>query len=112
MAPTTMVDQKTLTTLQGRSIKRDGYPLKISEMLSILPAVRYIERTSTHNKENIDKTKAAIKKAFNMQIDNKGFSMVEVLTVCPTYGAKSVKDAYRRIEEEIIKFYPLGVLKG
>lgn len=112
MAPTTMINQRTATTLRGRKVERDGYPLKISEMLSVLPAVTYIERTSMHNRENLEKTKDAVKKAFNIQIEGKGFSMVEVISVCPTYGAKSLKEAYRKIEEEIIKFYPLGVLKG
>ncbi len=111
MAPTTMINQKTATSLRGRRVERDGFPLKISEMLSILPGVKYIERTSIHNQDNIRKTKEAIKKAFNIQIQNKGFSMVEVISACPIYGAKSIKDAYKKIEEEIIKFYPLGVLK-
>ena len=111
MAPTTMINQRTATSMRGRSIKRDGYPLKISEMISMLPSVRYIERTSTHTAAYIKRTKEAIKKAFSIQIENKGFSMVEVITVCPTYGAKSVKEAYRKIEDEIIKFYPLGILK-
>ena len=111
MAPTTMINQKTATSLRGRKLERDGFPLKISEMLSVLPGVKYIERTSIHNQDNIRKTKEAIKKAFNIQIENRGFSMVEVISACPIYGAKSIKDAYKKIEEEIIKFYPLGVLK-
>lgn len=111
MAPTTMLGQKTATTAKGRDVKRDGFPLKILEMIALLPGSKYIERVSTHTREHLDRTRAAIRKAFCMQIENKGFSMVEVLTVCPTYGEKPLKEAYRKIEEEVIKFYPLGILK-
>ena len=111
LAPTTMIGEKTTTTMQGRSVARDGFPLKIAEMISILPGVKYVERTSTNNKTNVEKTKDAIKKAFKMQINKKGFSMVEVVTICSTYGADSIKAAYQKIENEITKFYPLGVLK-
>jgi len=111
MAPTTMVGQKTATTQKGRKPERDGFPLKISEMLSVLPGVKYVERTALHNKPGVDKTRQALKKAFMMQMDNKGFSMVEVISACPTYGAKTIKEAYKKIDEEITKYYPLGVLK-
>lgn len=111
LAPTTMIGQKTATTLQGRDVKRDGFPLRISEMISILPGVTYMERVAIHNKAGMDNTRAAIKKAFEVQIQRKGFSMVEVITICPTYGAESIKDAYKKIENEITGFYPLGVLK-
>jgi len=112
MAPTTMIGQRTATSLKGRNVLRDGYPLKISEMISILVGATYVERTAIHNKENISRTKEAIKKAFNVQLNNEGFSMVEVLSVCPVYGAKSIKDAYEKIDNTVTKYYPLGVLKG
>ncbi|MEI8175429.1 MAG: thiamine pyrophosphate-dependent enzyme [Candidatus Omnitrophota bacterium] len=110
MAPTTLAAQKTTTTPRGRNVKTAGYPLKISEMLAILPGVCYLERTSTHSPQAIFKTKAAIKKSFMKQIEKKGFSMVEILSSCPTYWKLSAADANRRIEKEIAPYYPLGVL--
>jgi len=111
LAPTTMIGQKTATTLSGRSEVRDGFPLKISEMLAQLPGVTYLERVSIHNKKNVDIASNAIRKAFENQLSGAGFSMVEVVTCCPTYGAKSVKEAYQALEEKVLKYYPLGVLK-
>ena len=112
MAPTTLLKQKTQTTLCGRDNRRDGNPLKISEMIAILDGVRYVERTSIHNPGHVLKTKRAIKKAFEIQLKNEGFSMVEVLTMCPTYWALSPVEACKRIENEVVKTYPLRVLKG
>lgn len=112
MAPTTVVGQKTATTKNGRAIKRDGYPLKISEMIALLEGARFVERTSVHSPKETLKAKRAIKKAFEIQIQNGGFSMVEVLSMCPTYWGLSPVDACKRIEEEVIKAYPLRVLKG
>lgn len=112
MAPTTLLKQKTQTTLRGRNAKRDGNPLKISEMIAILDGVRYIERTSIHDPKHVLKTKKAVKKAFETQIRNEGFSMVEVLATCPTYWGLSPVEACKRIENEVVKSYPLGVLKG
>ncbi len=111
MAPTTLLKQKTQTTLCGRDNRRDGNPLKISEMIAILDGARYVERTSMHNPGHVLKTKKAIKKAFEIQLKNEGFSMVEVLTTCPTYWALSPVAACKRIEQEVVKAYPLGVLK-
>lgn len=111
MAPTTLTGQKTKTTPRGRDILNDGYPLKISEMLKVLPGVKYIERTSIHSSAYINKTKKAIKKAFQNQIENQGFSMVEVLSSCPTYWKLSPKEAMEWIEKVMTKFYPLGVIK-
>jgi len=112
MAPTTIIDQKTATTKNGRIVKRDGYPLKISEMIAILEGARFVERTSVHSPKEILKTKKAIKKAFEIQIENGGFSMVEVISMCPTYWGLSPVDACKRIENEVVKTYPLRVLKG
>ncbi|MBL7158198.1 MAG: 2-oxoglutarate oxidoreductase [Candidatus Omnitrophica bacterium] len=112
MAPTTIVDQKTTTTKKGRTVKRDGYPLKISEMIAVLPGARFVERTSVHSPREILRTKKAIKKAFEIQIENGGFSMVEILSMCPTYWGMSPAEATKRIANEVVKTYPLGVLKG
>jgi len=111
LAPTSLIGQKTATTLRGRDIKRDGFPIKMSEILALLPGVRYIERVAIHNKEGVDNTRRAIRKAFNNQITNVGFSMIEIITVCPTYGASSAKEAFKRIDDEVLKFYPLGIFK-
>lgn len=113
MAPTTITGQKTATTKKGRNIKRDGFPLKISEMIALLEGATFIERVSVHAPKEILKAKKAIKKAFEIQIKNEGFSMVEVLSMCPTYwGGLSPLEACRRVEDEVIKTYPLGALKG
>ncbi|MGD0336411.1 MAG: thiamine pyrophosphate-dependent enzyme [Candidatus Omnitrophota bacterium] len=111
MAPTTLIGQKTATTPEGRDSRLQGYPLKISEMLSILPAVKYVERTSLHSPQEIIKTKQAIKQAFINQIENKGFSLVEVLSPCPTYWGLSPKDSLEWIRNVMIKEYPLGRIK-
>lgn len=111
MAPTTLLGQKTTTCINGRSSKNEGYPLKISEMLSVLDGVAYIERTSVHSPKEVLKTKKAIKKAFQNQLDNKGFSMVEVIAACPTYWGLSPIEAVKQIEKKIIKIFPLGVVK-
>jgi len=111
MAPTTVLGQKTATTKKGRDRKRDGLPLKISEMLRVLEGTRYIERTAVSTPKEILKTKKAIKKAFEIQIKNEGFSMVEVLATCPTYWGLEPAQAVKRIDCELVKIYPLGVLK-
>ncbi|MCM8766364.1 MAG: thiamine pyrophosphate-dependent enzyme [Candidatus Omnitrophica bacterium] len=112
MAPTTILGQKTETTPWGREEKREGYPLKISEMLAFLPGVVYVERTAVNNPKNVLLTKRAIKKAFQIQMENKGFSLVEVLSPCPTYWRMSPVEAVKWIEREMVKYYPLGVIKG
>jgi len=109
MAPTTMLNQKTSTTPRGRDQKRDGFPLKVCELLSVLPGVFYAERVSVHDPKNVLKTKKAIKKIFQNQIDNKGFSIVEVLSPCPTYWGLSSKESVKWIDKVMVKEYPLGV---
>ena len=111
MAPTTLLGQKTATTPLGREIKLHGYPLKISEMLALLPAVKYIERVSLHSPPEIIKAKQAIKRAFQNQIDNIGFSLVEILSPCPTYWDMPPKKALDWIKEVMIKEFPLGRIK-
>ncbi|MCM8798225.1 MAG: thiamine pyrophosphate-dependent enzyme [Candidatus Omnitrophica bacterium] len=112
MAPTTILGQKTETTPWGRDAQRDGFPLKISEMLALLSGVVYVERTAVNNAKNVLLTKKAIKKAFLNQIENKGFSLVEILSPCPTYWRMSPVEAVKWIETEMVKYYPLGVIKG
>lgn len=111
MAPTTMLKQKTATTPLGRSQKNDGFPFKVCELLSVLPGVRYAERVSVHSPQNILKAKHAIKRSFQNQIDGLGFSIVELLSPCPTYWGLSPKEAVKRIGEEMVKEFPLGIFK-
>ena len=110
MAPTTLLGQKTATSKRGRNTRRDGFPLKISEMVALLPGAAFIERTSVHSPKEILKTKKAIKRAFEAQLDNKGFSMVEVLSMCPTYWGMDPAEATRHIASAVTKTYPLGIL--
>jgi 2-oxoglutarate/2-oxoacid ferredoxin oxidoreductase subunit beta len=111
MAPTTLLGQKTATTPRGRQTSSEGWPLRISEMLSLLPGVVYLERTSLHSPQEIIKTKKAIKQAFVNQLENKGFSLVEVLSPCPTYLGLSPKQTLDWIKDVMIKEFPLGRIK-
>ncbi len=110
LAPTTLLGQKTATTPEGRNVKH-GYPLKISEILALLPAVKYVERVSLHSPQEVIKTKKAIKLAFQNQIDNIGFSLVEILSPCPTYWDMPPKKALDWIREVMSKEFPLGRIK-
>jgi 2-oxoglutarate ferredoxin oxidoreductase subunit beta len=111
MAPTTLLNQKTATTPKGRDAQAEGYPLKISEMLSLLPGVKYVERVSLHSPQEIMKTKRAIKQAFVNQIEGVGFSLVEVLSPCPTYWGVPANLALDWIRDNMIKEFPLGRIK-
>ena len=111
MAPTTLIGQKTATSSLGRDAISDGNPMKMLEMLAVLDGVQYLERVSVHSPQHVLKAKQAIKKAFKNQIDNKGFSMVEVLSMCPTYTSRSVESSIKWIKDRVLKDYPLGVVK-
>lgn len=111
MAPTTLPGQVTQTTPYGRDVKYSGYPVKVSEMISTLDGACYVERVSVDTVPNIIKAKKAIKKAFQCQIDGKGFSMVEVLSICPTNWGLSPKESLKWLRDNMIPYYPLGVKK-
>ena len=111
MAPTTLLGQKTATTPKGRESRLHGWPLKISEMLALLSGVKYVERTSLYSPQEVLKTKKAIKQAFKNQIDGIGFSLVEVLSPCPTYWDMPPREALDWIKEEMVKEFPLGRIK-
>jgi len=111
MAPTTLLGQKTTTTPYGRKPEIAGYPIKMCELLATLDGVKYLERTAVNTPANIIKTKKAIKKAFQCQIDKIGFSLVEVLSQCPTNWNLSPLESNKFIEENLIKTFPLGVIK-
>ncbi len=112
MAPTTLAGQKTATTPEGRDVKLQGYPLKISELLAQLPAVKYVERVSVFSPPEVIKAKKAIRLAFQNQIDKVGFSLVEILSPCPTYWGMSPKKSLDWIRDEMTKVFPLGRIKG
>lgn len=111
MAPTTLLNQYTTTTPYGRISDLHGFPIKVSEVLATLDGPAYIERASLHDVKHIKKAKEAVKKAFNMQIMKKGFSMVELLSTCPTNWGLNPVDALKRLKDEMIPHYPLGVFK-
>lgn len=110
MAPTTIKGQKTTTTPEGRGNNFEGSPLKVCEMLSVLDGPTYIERVAVNNAENIKKTKEAIKKTFQCQLDGKGYSFVEILSMCPINWKKDMKNSLKFINE-MQKTFPLGVFK-
>jgi 2-oxoglutarate ferredoxin oxidoreductase subunit beta len=111
MAPTTLLGQKTSTCLSGRTVAAQGYPLKISEILAQLPAVKYIERVSLHSPQEVLKAKKAITLAFKNQIENIGFSLVEILSPCPTYWGMQPNKAMHWIKEIMTEEFPLGRIK-
>ena len=112
MAPTTLAGQITTTTPFGRKPEIHGYPIKVSEMPSTLEGAVYLERVSVDSIKNIINAKKAIKKAFKVQIAGLGFSMVEVLSTCPTNWGISPIDAMEWLRENMMPHYPLGVFKG
>ena len=112
MAPTTILGQKTATTPFGRDAKRDGYPLRICELLSTIDGACYLERVSVSTPKNIMRAKMAIKKAFECQLNKKGFSMVEVLSQCPTDWQMTPIESVKWVDDVLSKTFPLGVYKG
>jgi 2-oxoglutarate ferredoxin oxidoreductase subunit beta len=111
MAPTTLLGQNSSTTPGGRDSLRDGSPIDLSEMLALTKGSVYIERTSVSSPKNIRKTKKAIKKAFKIQMAGLGFSLVEVLSPCPTNWKLSPVDSCKWIDDTITKTYPIKVIK-
>jgi 2-oxoglutarate ferredoxin oxidoreductase subunit beta len=114
MAPTTLIGQKATTCVDGRKPEVNGYPIRMCELLSTLDGVVYAERTTVHNVAGVMKTKNAIKKAFQNQIDNLGFSIVEVLSMCPTnWGTRldNPSEATKYINDSMVKIFPPGVYK-
>ena len=109
MAPTTLPGQFTQTTPYGRDTVREGHPIRVSEMLSTLDGVAYAERTMTVDPKSIANTKKAIRKAFEIQKAKKGFSIVEVLSTCPTNWGLTPLKALDWLKENMLPHYPLGV---
>jgi 2-oxoglutarate ferredoxin oxidoreductase subunit beta len=111
MAPTTMIGQKTATTPFGRDAKRDGYPIKVCELLASLEGTVYLERVAVNSPKHIITAKKAIRKAFQNQVDGKGYSLVEVVSQCPVDWGMHPQDAVRWVEDEVLKVFSLGVIK-
>jgi 2-oxoglutarate ferredoxin oxidoreductase subunit beta len=111
MAPTTLIGQKTTTSPSGRTAKGMGKPIRVCEMLATLEETKYLERTTVHSVRNINKTKAAIKKVFQNQMNGVGFSLVEILSMCPVGWRVSPTEALQFIDEQMINYFPPGVYK-
>lgn len=111
MAPTTPCGMKTTTTPYGRDHIIEGYPLRMSEMLAPLDGVAYIERVAIDSPAGIRRMKKAVAKAFQTQIDNRGFSMIEILSPCPTNWKMTPVQSWKWVEEEMTQVFPLGVYK-
>ena len=111
MAPTSLIGQTTTTSPYGRSVSNEGCPVNVAEMLAAVRGAYYIERTTIHDVPNIRKCKKAIKKAFEYQCQGKGFSLVEILSTCPTNWGLSPLDSLGWLREKMIPQYPLGVKK-
>ena len=111
MAPTTLPGQVTQTSPYGRDPKSVGLPVKVCELLQNVDGATYLERVAVNNVKNVKNAKKAIKKAFMNQIEGKGFSLVEVLSTCPTNWGLKPDKALEWLEENMIPYYPLGVYK-
>jgi 2-oxoglutarate ferredoxin oxidoreductase subunit beta len=111
MAPTTVPGQKTSTTPKGRDIRTEGYPLRISELLATIDGASYIQRVAVDSYQNLVVAKKAIRKAFTYQIEGKGFSLVEILSPCPTDWGMSPTAAADWVRTTLSKTFPLGLIK-
>lgn len=108
MAPTTLIGQKATTAPLGRDENHAGMPLRISEMLATIPKAVFIERVSVHDVKHINQAKKAIKKAFQTQMEGKGFTLVEVLSTCPTNWGKTPIESLKWLQENMMPYFPLG----
>ncbi len=111
MAPTSRIGMKASTAPKGRDAREHGYPMHMCEILDQLTAPVYLERTSCNTPQNVIKTKNAIKKAFRNQVEGRGFSMVEIVTSCPTNWGMDALAALDYIEEKMLPEFPLGVVR-
>jgi len=111
MAPTTLPGQKTTSSPYGRDVETMGMPLKMSELLANLPGSAYVVRRSLHNVKEINRAKKAIRRAFQVQLAGLGFSMVELLSNCPTNWGLPPVESLKWIEEHMLPYYPVGDYK-
>jgi 2-oxoglutarate ferredoxin oxidoreductase subunit beta len=111
MAPTTLLGQKTTTSPYGRDFSLDGYPIRMAEMLATLEGTAFVARVAVNTPANLVKAKKAVRKAFQMQVEEMGFSFVEILLSCPTNWGLNALEANQRVGDELIPYFPLGTLK-
>jgi len=111
MAPTTLPGQKTVTSPYGRNTQTDGYPIRMAELLAGLEGTAYSVRVAVNNPKNVLQAGKAIKKAFEYQVQNRGFSFVEVLSACPTNWGMNPLKANERVGDEMIPYFQLGTFK-
>ena len=111
MAPTSLPGQVTQTSPYGRDTNHCGFPVRVSEMLAQLEGPEYIERVAVNNVKNVKNAKKAIAKAFKNQVEKKGFSLIEVVSTCPTNWGLTPTDALKWVDEKMLPYYPLGVYK-
>ncbi len=111
MAPTTLPGMVTTSSPYGRDVNTQGHPVRITEMLALMPGVAYAARRSTHSVAEIRKTKKAIRKAFEAQIQGLGLGIVEVLSSCPTNWRMDATEALDFIREKMVPVFPLGEFK-
>ena len=111
MAPTSLPNQVTQTSPYGRDVATAGYPIRVSELLSSLDGVAYLERVCVDSPKNVRKAKKAIKKAFETQINGRGYSLVEVVSTCPTNWGLTPQESFAWMRENMLPYYPLGVYK-
>jgi 2-oxoglutarate ferredoxin oxidoreductase subunit beta len=111
MAPTSLPGQVTQTSPYGRNVKTDGHPIRVCEMLATLEGTALAARVAVNNVKNIKAAKAAIKKGFEYQLAGMGFSIIEILSVCPTNWGLSPVESLKWLEDNMMPFYPMGVYK-
>ena len=111
MAPTSLPGQVTQTSPYGRDVKHCGWPIRVSEMLATLEGPEYITRVAVNNPKNVKAAAKAIKKAFQNQMEGKGFSLVEVVSACPTNWGMTPQKALEWVESDMLPYYPIGVYK-
>ena len=111
MAPTSLPGQVTQTSPYGRDVNHCGWPIRVCEMLATLEGPEYITRVAVNNVKNVKNAKKAIKKAFQNQIEGKGFSLVEVVSACPTNWGMTPQQALKWVESDMLPYYPIGVYK-
>jgi 2-oxoglutarate ferredoxin oxidoreductase subunit beta len=111
MAPTTLIGQKVTTAPNGRDVAHSGMPLKVSEMIAQIPGAVYVERVSVHSPKAVRQAKKAIRNGFLCQMEGRGFSLIEVLSTCPTGWGLSPVDSLQWLADNMIPYYPLGVLR-
>ncbi len=111
MAPTSLPGQVTQTSPYGRDVATQGYPLKVCEMLAQVDGATYLERVAVNNVKNVKNAKKAILKAFKNQVEGKGFSLIEVVSTCPSNWGMTPEKALEWLNDNMLPYYPLGVYK-